>query len=341
MLQAVMTSPGEIIFNEIPVPALKPGEVLIKIMRIGICGSDIHVYHGKHPYTSYPVVQGHEVSGEVAGIHEGVTRFRIGDRVTVQPQVVCGQCYPCTHESYHICDDLKVMGFQTTGMASEYFAVNADKVLRLPGHLSFDEGAMVEPLAVAVHALGRSGRELAGKKILVLGAGTIGNLVAQAAKGLGAEAVMITDLSEFRLAKAGECGIDYCVNTGKQALGEALTGSFGAFKADLILECVGVNATISQAIENARKGSDIIVVGVFADKATVDMGLVQDREIRLIGTLMYKEEDYVKAIELISNGKIKLKPLITDHFKFGDYLKAYRQIEIKKDRVMKVMIDLE
>ena len=155
MLQAIMTSPGKIAFNEVPVPELKQGQVLIKVMSIGICGSDIHVYHGKHPYTSYPVVQGHELSGMISEVGPGVKNFEAGDKVTIQPQVVCGKCYPCLHGSYHICDSLKVMGFQTTGTASEYFAVDSEKVLKLPAGLSFDEGAMVEPLAVAAHALGR------------------------------------------------------------------------------------------------------------------------------------------------------------------------------------------
>jgi L-iditol 2-dehydrogenase len=313
---------------------------LIKIMSIGVCGSDIHVYHGKHPYTTYPVVQGHEVSGEIAGLGNRVTQFSIGDKVTIQPQVTCGKCYPCTHGKYHICDELKVMGFQTTGTASEFFAVDAKKVLKLPESLSFDEGAMVEPLAVAVHALGRGGY-VAGKKILVLGAGPIGNLVAQAAKGLGAEAVMITDLSDYRLDLAKECGIDYCIKSTVQDVGTSLIEKFGPFKADLILECVGINPTMNQAISNARKGTDIIIVGVFGEKAAVDLGFVQDRELRLIGTAMYQEKDYLKAIELIEQGKIKLKPLITDHFEFKDYLKAYEHIDAKRDQVMKVMINVQ
>lgn len=339
MLQAVMTAPGKIEFNNVPVPVIKESDVLIKIMRIGICGSDIHVYHGKHPYTSYPVVQGHEVSGEIVGIGAGVAQFKIGDKVTIQPQVVCGRCYSCVHGNYHICDELKVMGFQTTGTASEYFAVEAKKVLKLPAHLSFDEGAMVEPMAVAVHALGRSG-DVKGKKILVLGAGPIGNLVAQTAKGLGAEAVMITDLSNYRLDMAKQCGVDFCINTGEQDIEKALLEHFGPFKADFILECVGVNETMNQAINCARKGTEIIVVGVFGDKAAIDLGLVQDRELRLIGTLMYQEKDYIKAIELIEQGKIHLKPLITNHFAFKDYLKAYEFIEEKKDQVMKVIINV-
>ena len=184
MLQQVMTAPGVIEFNEVPVPEVMPGQVLVKIQKIGICGSDIHVYHGKHPFTKYPVTQGHEVSGEIAQIGQGVEGFSVGQKVTIQPQVVCGKCYPCRHGKYNLCEELKVMGFQTTGVASHYFAVDAQKVTPLPEDMSFDEGAMIEPLAVAVHAIRQAG-DVTGLKIAVLGAGPIGILVAQAAKGMG------------------------------------------------------------------------------------------------------------------------------------------------------------
>jgi L-iditol 2-dehydrogenase len=340
MLQAIMTSPGKIEYVQAATPEIAEDEVLIKIIKIGVCGSDIHVYHGKHPYTSYPVVQGHEVSGIIARVGGKVTEFKEGDRVTVQPQVWCGECYPCTHGRYNICEELKVMGFQTTGMASEYFAVVASKVLKLPDSISLEEGAMVEPLAVAVHALNRGG-DVKGMNILVMGAGPIGNLVAQTAKALGAAAVMIVDLSDYRLELARRCGVDYCFNAGKVDLGSELVEKFGPFKADLILECVGVNATMSQAVKNARKGTDIIVVGVFGDLAQVDLGLVQDRELRLTGTLMYKKEDFATAIGLIEAGKIELKQLITTRYAFKDYIKAYEFIDESKDKVLKVIINVQ
>lgn len=340
MLQAVMTAPGQIEFNEVPVPEIKDGQVLVRIRRIGVCGSDIHVYHGKHPYTTYPVVQGHEVCGEIVKVADDVTGLKPGDTVTIQPQVVCGECYPCRNGRYNICESLKVMGFQTTGMASEYFAVDAKKVLKLPEGLSFDLGAMIEPLAVAVHALRRC-EDIKGKKILVLGAGPIGNLVAQSAKGMGASEVMITDVSEYRLEVAKKCGIDHCINSQKEDIGKVLIEKFGPDKADIILECVGIEATMDQAINNARKGSDIIVVGVFPSKGYVDMGLVQDRELRLIGTLMYREEDYIKAIELVQDGKVNLEPLISNHFSFKDYKKAYEYIQEKGEYAMKVIISLD
>jgi len=340
MKQAVMPRPGAIEFHDVPVPAVGSSEVLIRMKRIGVCGSDIHVWHGKHALTPYPVVQGHEVSGIVEKVGSSVKGLKAGQLVTFQPQVTCGTYYPCRHGDYHICDSLKVMGFQTTGAASELFAVEALKVLALPAGMDPEHGAMIEPVAVAVHALGRAG-DVTGKNVLVLGAGPIGNLTAQCAKGLGARRVMITDVSDFRLDKAKECGIDLAVNVGKVDLAAAGKDVFDEGKADLILECVGAPATIAQAVAVARKGTDIIVVGVYGDKPVVDMGTVQDRELCLIGTLMYREPDWKKAIELVEKGAVKLAPLITDHFAFADYAKAYDFIEANRERAMKVMIVVE
>ena len=340
MKQAVMTAPGRIELRDVPLPEMAPDQVLVRVKRIGVCGSDIHVFHGKHPLTPYPVVQGHEASGVVERTGSAVRGLSPGDAVTFQPQVTCGICHPCRHGAYHICDQLKVMGFQTTGAASELFAVDASKVLRLPKSMSLEQGAMVEPLAVGVHALERAGGP-AGKKVLVLGAGPVGNLVAQAARGLGAAAVMITDTSDYRLDLAERCGIPLRVNPLKVDLGEAVRERFGPDKADLIFECVGVQKTVEQAVSVARKGTDVIVVGVFGDKPVVDMGTVQDRELRLVGTLMYQQPDWVKAIAFIEQGKVNLEPLVTDRFAFADYQKAYEYIDANRERAMKVMIVVE
>jgi L-iditol 2-dehydrogenase len=339
MKQAIMTAPGAIEFRDVAVPEVADGDVLIRVKNIGVCGSDVHVFHGLHPYTSYPVVQGHEVSGEVVQTGGGVTGFSVGDRVTFVPQVVCGTCYPCRHGMHHICDSLKVMGFQTAGAAQEFFAVPDTLAMKLPSGLSFPHGAMIEPTAVAVHALGRAG-DIVGRKVLVIGAGPIGNLVAQTAAGLGAEAVMITDLSDFRLDKARECGITARVNVTRDDLAAEVLRHFGPDKADVILECVGAEAAVTSAISVARKGSTLIVVGVFGHKPTVDLGLVQDRELTLRGTLMYQHEDYRTAIDLVATGKVKLAPLVTDSFPFDRYLDAYRYIEQTGDLALKVMIEL-
>jgi len=173
------------------------------------------------------------------------------------------------------------MGFHLAGAASEYFAAPVENVISVPDKLSFEQGAMVEPVGVAVHALKRC-TEIEDRRILILGAGPIGNLVTQRGKALGAASVMITDKSEFTLKIASECGIDYCVNIASNSLEKEILDKFGPDKADIILECVGVEETIEQAIELARKGTDIIIAGVIGKKSYVDIGLVQDRELKLI-----------------------------------------------------------
>lgn len=340
MLQQVMTNPKEITFREVPVPEITAEQVLVKIKRIGICGSDIHVYHGKHPFTSYPVTQGHEVSGEIVKLGENVKGFTVGQKITIQPQVVCGECYPCRHGKYSLCEKLKVMGFQTTGTASEYFAVDAAKVTALPEEMSYDEGAMIEPLAVAVHAVKRAG-DVKGMKIAVLGAGPIGILVAQTAKGLGAESVMITDVSDLRLDKAKECGVDFCVNTRKKDFGDAMLEDFGPDKANVIYDCAGNDITMGQAIKYARKGSSIILVAVFAGMANIDLAVLNDHELDLNTSMMYRNEDYIEAIRLVNENKVLLKPLISKHFAFKDYKAAYEYIDANRETTMKVIMDID
>ncbi len=340
MLQQVMTAPGEIMFRETEIPQPGPGELLIRMSHIGVCGSDIHVYHGTHPFTSYPVTQGHEVSGLIEKVGAGVAWLAPGRKVTVQPQVVCGECYPCRHGKYNLCEKLKVMGFQTTGMASEFFCVDAEKVIPLPEEMSLEEGAMIEPLAVAVHAIRQAGGA-EGRDICVLGAGPIGILVAQVAKGKGARKVMITDISDIRLAKAKEVGADVCVNTRKEDFAAAFTRCFGPDKADVIFECAGTDVTMDQAIQNARKGSMILLVAVFGKKATVDLAVLNDHELDLNTTMMYRREDYLEAIALVKEGKVRLRPMISKVFPFSKYLDAYRWIDENRESTMKVLIDIQ
>ena len=338
MKQAIMTAPGRIEVREADAPTPRAGEVLLRVKRIGVCGSDIHVWHGKHPYTSYPVVQGHEYSAEVEAVGDGVEGLTPGDKVTSLPQVVCGECVPCRRGDYHICDHLKVEGFQAPGCAQELFVTAAAKVVKLPDDFTFEQGALVEPAAVAVHAVSRA-PELAGRNVAVLGAGPIGNLVAQVARARGAN-VLITDLSAFRLDVAGQCGIAHTSNANDEDLSSACGRAFAGDDLDVVFECVGVEATLTAAIDVIGKGGTLIVVGVFGEKPRVDVGLVQDRELTLRGTLMYQRPDYEEAVRLIAAGKIATSPLDSKHFALDDYAEAYAFIDANRERSMKVFIDL-
>ncbi len=339
MKQSVMTHPGVIEYREVERPVPQAGEVLVHMQRIGVCGSDIHVYHGLHPYTSYPVVQGHEVSGVVAGLGEGVQGLREGDIVTFMPQVFCGKCYHCLHGQEHICENLKVLGFQTDGAGQEYFAFPADMVLKMPAGVTLDQAAMIEPVSVGVHALRRAGGAK-GKKVLVFGAGTIGNLLAQSARADGAERVMLVDIAPYKLEKARECGFKWVMNSHAGDVPSEVERCFGPDRADLIFECVGAEETITHAINVARKGTTIVVVGVFGRKPAVDLGLVQDHELSLVGTLMYQRADFLQAIHWLEQGKLRLEPLVTARFPFERFLDAYHHIEEARGNSMKVMIDL-
>ena len=338
MKQAVMTAPGKIKIHEIEAPEPGPGEVLLRIQRIGVCGSDVHVYHGMHPYTGYPVVQGHEYSASIEALGPGVEGFDIGMKVTSTPQIVCGKCTPCKSGNYHICDELKVEGFQAPGCAQELWVTEASKIVPLPDQFSFEQGALVEPVSVAVHAVARAG-DIKGHNVAVLGAGPIGNLVAQVAKAAGAK-VLITDLSDYRLKIAQECGLEFVSNPEKETFQDAVARAFGKAGFDIVFECVGVEATITEAIENIQKGGTIIVVGVFGEKPRVDLGLVQDRELNIHGTLMYQRSDYEKAVALLASGRVISEPLFSKHFPLEKYLDAYEFIESQRDQTMKVFIDL-
>jgi len=340
MIQQLMTEPKHITFREVPVPEPGPDQVLVKIKRIGVCGSDIHVWHGTHPYTSYPVTQGHEVSGQIVSLGEYVKDLAVGQKVTIEPQVFCGRCHPCLHGKYNLCEKLKVMGFQTTGTAGEYFAVDASKITLLPEELSYSEGAMIEPTAVAVHAAKRF-PDLKGANVVVLGCGPIGILVMQAAKALGAAKALVTDISDTRLELAKSLGADFAVNTLKKDFGEAMLEAFGPDKADVIYECAGSDITMEQAIQNARKGSMIVLVAVFGKRASVDLAKLNDSELDLNTSMMYRHEDYVDAIRFVKEGRIRLKPLQSAHFAFQDYAKAYDYIDANRETTMKVLIDVD
>jgi len=334
-----MTGPGRIEFREAPRPRPGPGEVLLRIRHIGVCGSDVHVFGGRHPFTTYPVIQGHECSGRVAELGEGVAGFAPGDPVTFVPQLVCGRCAGCRRGDYHICEELKVYGFQTDGAAREYFPISADNLVLLPEGVSLVQGAMVEPLAVGVHAALRLASGARGRNVVVLGAGTIGNAAAQAAAAAGAN-VVVTDIDPFKLEIARRCGLTGTVNVAQEDLAARLRELLPGGEADAFIECVGSQETINQAVRLVRKGGQVVVVGVFGMGVPLDLGLVQNREISMVGSLMYKKEDFLAAVSCIAEGRCRLDPLVTHHFAFEDFALAYELITGGRERCAKVMIDL-
>jgi L-iditol 2-dehydrogenase len=338
MKQVELHAPLDVRIIESQKPSPKPDEILIAVARVGICGSDLHAYHGRHPFIELPIVPGHEFAGTVVETGANVHDFAPGQRVTLEPSLVCGECYNCTHGRYNICEKLQVVGCQTSGAMSEYLAVPASKTMGLPDSVTWDQAVMIEPLAVGVHAV-RVARVQAGTNVLILGAGTIGLMALQAAKALGAGQVMITDLIQDRLDLATKLGADHAVNPSRTDLAQALEAAFGPQRADVILECVGIATTARDAVRVARKGTRIVLVGVFEEEVLVNLGLVQDRELELVGTLMYVEDDFPTALELVRTGQVKVESLITHRFPLDQAAEGFAVAD-SRGAALKVVLEV-
>ena len=328
--------------EEVDIPRPNDNQVLIKVKACGICGSDIHSYTGHHPLVKPPIVLGHEYSGIIKEVGDKVEGLKKGDLVTAEIVVNCGKCYACTHGKYQICEEGKYFGnIGINGAMAEYVVMEYDKIHKLPENISPQQGAMVEPAAVGVHAV-RSSKFCLGDVALVIGAGVIGNFAAQALKIAGARKVIITDLVDARLEKAKEVGIDYVVNVSKVDLAKWIDENIGKDNLDVIFDCVGTEKSINTAIENARKGSQIIMIGVPPENVSLKLAFLQDREIDLLGSCMYVKDDYVRTIDLIHQDRIKTDPLITHSFPFDEYQKAYNTAldpeEAQKGRMKVIMV---
>lgn len=340
MKRATMISPGDIQISEVEdLKEIGHGDVLVKIMKIGVCGSDIHVYHGKHPFTPFPVIQGHEYSGEVVAVGAAVTSLKTGDKVTGRPQQVCGHCGPCLAGRYNVCSNLKVEGFQAPGVAQDYFILPENRAYFVPGHVSFDEIALIEPAAVAAHATAKID-DIQNKNIVVTGGGPIGNLIAQFARIRGAKRVIITDFNAFRLSIASEVGIHDTINLSTESFENGIRRILGDESFQVGIEAVGVEPALNNLVDHVEKGGEVIIVGVYEGLPKINMGFVGEHELRILGSMMYRHEDYQEALDFLASKVLVLDPLITHRFDFRDYKKAYEFIDTNPSETMKVLIDV-
>ena len=289
--RVVVDAPEQLRVETAELPAAVPaGHARLRPTAIGICGSDLHVLAGHHPFVSYPVYPGHEVVGEVVAIGAGVAAGWVGRVVALEPSLACGVCRTCRRGKYHLCEDLRVMGFQAPGAMAELADVPIDRLHPLPAGTPAEHGALVEPLAVATHALRLTG-DVAGAEVVVFGAGTIGLTCAVVAREDGAH-VRVVDTDEARRRIAAErFGFEVAATAAEQAF-------------DVALECVGNEAALRSAIAAVAKAGTVMVIGVHGHDPAIQAGWVQDRELRLQGTLMYQTEDVQRAIDLVAGGRI-------------------------------------
>jgi len=332
---------GNLVIEEADVPIPDLGQVRVAVRVCGICGSDVHAFQGHHPFISTPIVLGHEFSGHIDALGEGVEGLAVGQKVTVEPSLVCGECEMCRSGRYNICEDLKVLGCQATGAMADMITVPAEKVIPLPEEMSHEHGALVEPTAVAVHALRRADLSRV-ENLLIIGAGTIGLQTSQVAQAWGIPTIVVTDIVDGKLAKATELGATYVVNVSKVRLADFLVKEFGKPNpADLAMECVGTEVTLLQAIESVKKGGQIVIVGVPPADPKIRLSWVQDRELSLLGTLMYQRPDFEEACDLIAAGKVQTDPLITARYPLERVSEAINALLDYPERNIKTLIEVQ
>jgi L-iditol 2-dehydrogenase len=341
MLTTHLLRPEHVELEEAPVPKPQPGEALIHVKNVGICGSDIHAYYGKHPYIDLPIIQGHEFSGEIATLGSGVKGPPVGTRVTVVPMLHCRQCKNCRNGDYNRCAELKFIGCQTTGAMAEFVVVPEDKIIPLPDSIDDETGALIEPLAVGLHGA-NIGKVCQGSGVVIMGAGTIGLMTTLAVRALGASVILQTDLEDSKLAVASKLGADHTVNISNGSWQEAMQQAFGREGPDIMIECAGVPAAVQNAVKDAPRGCRIVLVGVYPEpQIPVNLGFVQDHELELRGVAGYTIREFRQAIDLVKAGKItvdNLKGIISARYPLKQAAEAYTFIESSRASVLKVML---
>lgn len=286
-----------------------PGEVRLNVGYVGICGTDMHIYHGvMDKRVGPPQIIGHEMSGVIAEMGDGVSGFEIGDRVVVRPLDYCGECPACDAGCSHICHNLRFMGIDSAGAMQKSWTVKARTLHRLPENVSLKLGALIEPLSVAVHDVKRVALK-AGEKAVVLGGGPIGLLIAVVAKSIGAE-VLVSEVSDVRREFASQLGIE-AIDPASDDLDSRVREWTGGKGADVVFEVAGVKPAVDAMTRIAAVRGRICVVAIHANAPEVDLFQFFWKELELVGARVYEAIDFDQAIELVADGKIDLEPFIT------------------------------
>ena len=309
-MRRVVIYPGRIAVEAADVPTPGPDEALVRTLAAGVCGSDLHAAHGRHPFVSLPYRPGHEVVGVVEVAGSAVEGYAPGQRVIVEPDLPCWTCKMCTSGRENLCENLQFFGcgYAQGGMA-DYFTLAANRLHPVPDTLDDPTAAIIEPLSTPVHAVRLAG-DVAGRSVAVLGAGTIGLFTLAVLRAHGAGKVVSTDPNLAKRERAETLGADATIDAGTPDVAgqvrEALGGS-----ADIVFDCVAVQSSMDQAIAIADKGGTVMVVGVPAQEVTVPLPIVQDHQIRIQGSATYLPEDYAESAVLLGRGAVRTADFVT------------------------------
>ncbi len=329
----VLKSAREMVLEDRPLPVgPTKGWALIKVKAVGICGSDIHAYRGTQPFQTYPRIPGHEMSGVLA---RPTSQLREGQLVTVEPLLRCGECYPCRQGRYNCCVDLKVMGVHADGAMCEYVRVPEQLVFPVSEKIPPDQAALCEPVGVACQAIRRA-RVTSGDTVLVIGAGPIGLLVMQVARARGAK-VFASDIDPDRLRLAKRLGAGVAIDPGEEDLSDAVKGLTDGDGPSVVIEAVGSETTIDQAVQVVSAAGRVVLVGLFGETMPFKPIALIRKELDLLGS-RNSSGMFPEAIRLIAAGQVGVADLITHRFSLEESPEMFRGIDEGRIRPVKAVL---
>jgi len=336
---AVITEPLKIGFEDQQLMALGPDEVRIRVRYAAICGSDLHLFKGKHPSAPLPSAVGHELSGEIAEVGANVSHLSVGDRVTVEPVITCGACHFCLRGQYHLCREISFHYRKGQGAFAEYFTAPGRHVFPLPQSVSLEAGALIEPLSVALHAVKKAQPRL-GQSSAIFGAGAIGLLTMLLLRKMTRGLAISVDVNDFRLQKALEFGATAAMNNAKEEAIEKIFELTDGIGADITVEAVGLAQTLSQALESVRKGGLVTLIGIFENqRPEVPVNLLIQKEITLAGSQGYNW-DFQDALAMLSHSTLPLDSLVSHRFSLKNLQKAFDLLRTPGNQAVKVLIEI-
>lgn len=339
MKAGVIEKPGVLTLVEREIPKVKKADdVLVKVKRTGICGSDMHIFHGKNPFAVYPLVWGHEFVGEVAETGSGVQSVKKGDRIVVEPITYCGKCYACRQGRPNVCVDLKVFGVHTDGGCAEYVIVPEANLHILPEGLSWDEAALIEPFTIGAQVCYR-GNVQKGDYVLVMGAGTIGLTVASIAKLYGA-VVIITDLVDSKLDYAKSRGADFVINSGRENLAERLDEITGGMGPNVTVDAVCIKKTFEDAVALTSTAGRIVELSFNATPSEIAPVNIIKKELTVCGSRLQTKR-FPVVVDFIKSGKLPLAGFVSKVFPITEMTEAFDYMDKNNASVRKILISFD
>lgn len=337
MKSAICKGPHNIIIEEMEPPAINENEVLVKVRSAGISALDVLVYMGLHPAIYYPIILGHQFSGEVSAIGKKVDDVAIGDKVIVEPLMPCKKCQSCLSGNQNLCQNLRMMGYNIPGAFSEYISANASLVYHKDESLSFEEACLIEPLAVSIHAIKKIGTGI-GDVVVVMGAGSTGLLALQSAKRSGASVVVMDKITD-RLHFAADLEADYVINPSASDASEFIMAITKGAGAVYVLECTGDPFYLEKAFDFVCAGGTVAMIEPIGNKPIqLPLTTITMNGIRLMGFTTYVGEFSV-AIDLVNSGAISLNSIVSHRFSLSNIGEAFEKLSQDQEDMIKAIIN--